>query len=146
MPETRGLEDMTPERFAEMVSQGSDEEVASAIRAVGTETTLDRIFTGMQERFRADKASGVDADIQFIVTDEGEEHPYVVAIKNGSCTTKQGTADDPKVTLTTDVVSFSKLITNNASGPQLFMSGKLKVSGDIFFSQKITSFFDQPSS
>jgi putative sterol carrier protein len=98
----------------------------------------------MQERFRADRASGVDADIQFVVTDEGQEYPYLVTMRNGSCTTGPGTIEDPKVTLTTDVVAFSKLITNNAGGPQLFMSGKLKISGDIFFSQKITSFFDQP--
>lgn len=128
-----------------MVAGASDDDIAEAVHAVGTAATLDRIFAGMRERFRPDKASGVDADIQFVVKDEGDEHPYRVTIKNASCTTGRGRAPDPKVTLTADVVPFSRLITGDASGPQLFMAGKLRVSGDIFFSQRITSFFNQPN-
>jgi putative sterol carrier protein len=144
--DTSGLDQISPEQFAEMVAGAGDDDIAKAVHAVGTAATLDRIFAGMQERFRPDKASGVDADIQFVVTDEGEEHLYRVTIKDASCATGRGTAPDPKVTLTADIVPFSRLITGDASGPQLFMAGKLKVSGDIFFSQRITSFFDQPKS
>ena len=45
---------------------------------------LDQIFEGMQERFQPDKAAGVDATIQWLITDGGEEKPYTVTIKDGS--------------------------------------------------------------
>lgn len=118
--------------------------MAEAFRAVGTEQVLDRIFEGMQERFVPDKAQGVDAEIQWIVTDDGGEYTYLTTIGDGSCTISKETAEQPKVALRTDVVSFSKLITGQAQGPQLFMSGKLKVSGDLMFSQRITGFFVAP--
>jgi putative sterol carrier protein len=138
------LTEVTPDQFAELIAQSSDQEIAETIHAVGTGQTLTRIFEGFKERFRADKAQGVDEDVQFVVTDAGEEHPYSVSIKDGSCTTKEGRVDDPKTTLTTDLVSFCKLIAGQADGVRLFMSGKLKVSGDLMFAQRIMTFFDRP--
>lgn len=147
MADVQGIDPttVTPEEFAQLVANADDDQITEAFRAVGTEQVLDRIFEGMQERFVPDKAQGVDAEIQWIVTDDGAEYTYLTTIRDGSCTISKETAEQPKVALKTDVVSFSKLITGQAQGPQLFMSGKLKVSGDLMFSQRITGFFATPS-
>jgi len=137
-------QDISPEQFAELVRSASDEDVLSVVRATGTEAVLDRIFEGMQERFKADAASAVTADVQFVITDEGNEHPYFVKIANGACETGKGTVDSPRTTITTDLVSFTRLIAGQAQGPQLFMAGKLKVAGDLMFSAQIMNFFDAP--
>jgi putative sterol carrier protein len=135
---------VTPEQFAELVANADDEQIAQVVRSTGTEAVLDRIFEGMEQRFLPDKAQGVDAVVQFVITDEGNEHPYAVKISNGTCSIDKERADSPKVTITTDIVSFSKLVTGQAQGPQLFMAGKLKVSGDLMFSARIMNFFDRP--
>jgi putative sterol carrier protein len=136
---------ITPEQFAEMVRGASDEEIGSTIRAAGSEAVLDRIFEGMEQRFLPEKAQGVDAVVQFVITDEGTEHPYALKVSDGTCDVSKGKADSPKTTITTDVVSFAKLIGGAAQGPQLFMTGKLKVAGDLMFSQRVMLFFDRPS-
>jgi putative sterol carrier protein len=133
---------VTAEEFAGLVANASDEQIVEVIHAVGTKETLDRIFQNFPERFVPEKAQGVDAEIQFVVTDEGEEFPHLVTVRNGTCTTEATRAAEPKVTLTTDLVSFVKLITGQAQGVQLFMTGKLKVSGDLMFSQRIMTFFE----
>jgi putative sterol carrier protein len=138
------LSQITPDQFAELVAGASDSEIADTIHQVGTEPTLERIFKGFEERFRPDRAQGVDEVIQFVVTDDGTQHPYVVSIKAGSCTTSKGTADDPKAALETDLVSFAKLVTGQADGIRLFMARKLKVAGDLMFAQRIMGFFDRP--
>jgi len=135
---------VTPEEFARLVKGSSDEEIASTVHQAGTGDVLDRIFDGMEESFLPEKASDVDADIVFVITDDGDSHSYLVAIHDGSCKTSRGTADNPKVTLTSGLVPFIKLVTGQAQGPQLFMAGKLKVSGDLMFSTRIMTFFDQP--
>jgi putative sterol carrier protein len=136
---------ISPEQFAEMVAAATDDQqIAEAIHAVGTEPTLDRIFEGFEERFRPDKAEGVDAEIQFTITDDGTDHAYVVAVRDGTCTANRGTASSPKTALSTDLVSFVKLVTGQADGVQLFMTRKLKVSGDLMFSQRIMTFFEAP--
>jgi putative sterol carrier protein len=135
---------ITPEEFAGLVANAGDEQIAEVVRATGTEKVLDRIFEGMEERFQPDKAQGVDATVQFVVTDEDDEYAYAVKISNGSCQIEKGRVDAPKVTIKTDIVSFSKLVAGQVQGPQLFMSGKLKVSGDLMFSARIMNFFDRP--
>jgi len=49
------------------------------------------------------------------------------------------------VTITTDGVNFMKLVTGNAAGPMLFVSGKLKIAGDVPFAARMTSLFTIPS-
>ena len=137
---------VTAEEFVGLVANATDEQILEVVRAVGTKETLNRIFDNFPERFVPDKAQGVDAEIQFVVTDESEEFPHVVTVRNGTCTTEEKPVDDPKVTLTADLVSFVKLITGQAQGVQLFMTGKLKVGGDLMFSQRIMTFFETPKS
>ncbi|MGH2735508.1 MAG: SCP2 sterol-binding domain-containing protein [Actinomycetota bacterium] len=137
-------QDITPEQFAQLVAGANDEEIATTIRSAGTGDVLKRIFEGMEERFVPDKAQGVDATIQFVVTDEDDNHAYAVSIADGSCRAERAAAEDPRVTITTDVVNFAKLVAGQAQGPQLFMAGKLRVAGDLMFSTRVMTFFDRP--
>jgi putative sterol carrier protein len=138
------ISDVTPEQFAELVASASDEEIEQVVHAVGTKETLDRIFKGFEERFIPAKAEGVTADVVFLIKDGGQENPYTVSIADGKCSTKAEAAGDPKTTLTTDVVSFAKLITGKEEGVALFMGGKLRIAGDLMFAQRIMTFFDRP--
>lgn len=136
---------VSPEEFATLVGNADDDQIADVIHAVGTRQVLDRIFDGMQERFRPDKAQGVEARIQFVITDDGNEHPYGVEITQGSCRAAAGEVDDAKVMITTDVVSFSKMVAGEAEGTQLFMRGKLRAKGDLMFAARMMSFFERPT-
>jgi putative sterol carrier protein len=133
--------DMTPEQFAEMVRNAGDSEIETGMRTVGLETVLDRIFAGMVERFDASKAADVTTDIQWVVTDQGNEHAYLVSIKDGACTAGRGRADAPRVGFTLGLVPFMRLISGQENGVQLFMKGALKVTGDLMFSQRVQTFF-----
>ena len=136
--------DITPEQFAQMVKGATDQQILDTVHQAGTREVLDRTFQGMQEAFDTAKAQGVDAEIQWVVTDQGEEHPYVAKISGGTCRIEGGRSENPRVGLTTDLVSFLRLIVGQAQGPQLFFSGKLKVAGDLMFSQQVGGFFRPP--
>lgn len=138
------LSQISPEAFAAMVAGADDADIEAAFHAVGTDLVLDRVFQGMQERFDPAKAAGVNAVLQWVIEDGDEEHRYVLTIADGTADVARGESDDPRATLTTDMVSFARLVTGQAQGPALFMSRKLKVTGDIMFSARITSFFDMP--
>ena len=136
---------ISPEEFAQIVAAAeSDDQIVDAIHAVGTDKTLDRIFQGFEERFVPERAEDVTADILFVIKDGDQDHPYTVAVKDGTCSASSGAADSPRTTLTTDLASFVKLVTGVEDGMKLFMGGKLKVSGDLMFSTRIMTFFDPP--
>ena len=102
---------------------------------------LDEIFQGMQARFQPDRAGGVDATVQWLITDDGEEKPYALTIKDGTFSWEPARADSPAVTLSTDRESFTALMTGQAQGPTLYMSGKLRIQGDLMLAQRLGSFF-----
>lgn len=132
---------MANEQELTQLAEGSDDEVAEKIHAAGTQEVLDGVFEGMPERFAPEKASGVDAQVQWLVSDGGEEHAYAVTVAGGTCTTERTRVESPRVTLSTDVVSFAKMMTGKAQGPQLYMTGKLKIQGDLMLAQRMATFF-----
>jgi predicted lipid carrier protein YhbT len=136
--------DLTPEQFAQLVKGATDEQILETVRQGGTKEVLDRVFQGMQEAFDPGKAQNVDAEIQWVVTDQGEEFPYIAKVSGGNCRIESGRSESPRVGLTTDLVSFLRLIVGQAQGTQLFFSGKLKVTGDLMFSQQVAGFFRPP--
>jgi putative sterol carrier protein len=136
---------ITPEQFAQMVKGASDEQIEDVVHGIGTDRTLQRIFAGFEDRFLPERAQGVDADIQFVVRDQGQEIPWVVAIHDGTCAASAGQADEAKVTLTSDLVPFTRMVAGQEDGTRLFMTGKLKVSGDLLFATRIMGFFERPS-
>lgn len=137
---------ISPDEFAQLVGNASDDQIEDVIHSVGTQKTLARIFQGFEERFRPDKAEGVNENVQFLIKDGDEEHAWVVGIHDGKCETSEQKVDDAKTTLSMKLVPFVKLVTGHADGMKMFMTRKLKLSGDMMFAQRVLTFFDRPSS
>ncbi len=134
---------LDPAQLAPLVKEASDEQLADALKQMGTDTVLKEIFSGMEERFLAQRASGVNSTIQYdINADEGTK-TWWVKFADGQCTTGEGPAQDPRLTLALSLPDFVKLIFGVADGTQLFMSGKLKLQGDVMFALQMQNFFDR---
>ena len=122
---------------------GPAQEPETKEEKVADEGAIDQIFDAMAERFQPDKAAGVDATIQWKIKYGEEEKPYTVTIKDGTLATAPGEADSPTVTLSTDSDSFVALMTGKAQGAALYMSGKLRIDGDLMLAQRMGTFFSQ---
>jgi putative sterol carrier protein len=134
-----------PEEFARSVGQTTDEQLREGIDGPLRGEILAEIFRRMEEHYRGGQAH--DAVIHWRITggaDGGEDH-WEVVVAEGRCITSPEPKADPRVTLKLDGVDFLKLVTGNASGPMMFMSGKLKIEGDLMFSTQIQSMFAIPS-
>jgi putative sterol carrier protein len=132
------------EEFARSVGQTPDEQLRQGIRGPMRGQILAEIFRRMEEHFRP--ASAQDAVIHWKIggrPDGGEDH-WEVVIGDRKCTASPEPKAEPRVTLKLDGVDFLKLVTGNANGPMLFMSGKLRIEGDLMFSAQIQSMFTIP--
>ncbi len=129
-----------------VVEEKSNEELVSAIQQQegGVDGVLDQVFAGMSESFSAAKAGGQQATVQYEISAPDGTHEYAMRIADGRCEIDKGRAESPRVTIRIALADFLRLITGNANGMQLFMTGKLKVSGDLFFAQTYQSWFDRP--
>jgi putative sterol carrier protein len=145
---TRGadLSSLDPEQVAGTISSVTDEQLREALSGPQREAIIGEVFRRMEQHFKPSSAAGVDAVIHWKITgpsDGGLDH-YEVVLRDGICTAGKDPKHEPRVTLTLDGVDFMRLVTGNAAGPMLFMSGKLKIEGDLMFSAQIQSMFTIP--
>jgi putative sterol carrier protein len=128
------------------VEQRSNEELVNAIQQQdgGVDGVLEKVFAGMAESFSAAKAAGQQATVQYEISSPDGTHEYAMRIADGRCEIAKGRAESPRVTIRIGLADFLRLITGKANGMQLVMTGKLRVTGDLFFAQTYQSWFDRP--
>jgi putative sterol carrier protein len=146
---TAAVADADADQLAQMVGQVSDEQLAEGMaNPEGRKMILDEIFKRMAEHVEPGKIEDVDAVVHFVITEApgGGEDVYEVVIKDGKLdVSDEPKADEPRVKISAAPVPFLKLVTGQESGPAMFMTGKLKLSGDMLFASRMTSFFRIPS-
>lgn len=129
------------------LDQHSNDEISAAIQTQegGSAKFLDGVFEGMSTAFNPSKAGGQQATVQYQITAPDGTHSYSMHIADGRCQIERGPAESPRVTIRAAMPDFLRLITGKANGVQLFMTGKLKIEGDLFFAQTFQGWFDRPA-
>ena len=89
---------ISAEDFSRLVGTMSEPQLADAIHGIGTGRVLARVFEQMSARFRPEHAAGVEAESQFVIRDGTDEHPYLVAIRNGRCDVRPERGKEPRMT------------------------------------------------
>jgi len=138
---------VSPEDFAALVANASDEQLAEAMSGPQREIALREIFARMAEHLDPEKAKGHDAVVHFQILGrpDGGYDQFELVVRDGKCAVSETPSEQPRVTLKIDPVAFLKLITNQVSGPELFMAGKLKLEGDLMFAPQMASLFRIPT-
>ncbi len=133
-----------PAEFARGIGETSDEELREAMGGPLRGQILEEIFRRMEHHYRPRGAQ--EAVIHWTITgdDEGDGDRWEVQLAGQACSAAQGHHGEPRVALTLDGVDFLRLVTGNAIGPMLFMSGKLRIEGDLMFAAQIQSMFEIP--
>ena len=127
--------------LTELVQGKSDDELSALATDLGVDALLGQVFEGMQQAFAPDRAAGVEATVQWDITAVDGVHSWRVAVADGTCTVASGPADSPRVTLGLSLPDFLRFIAGEVDGMQAFMSGKLRISGDLMFAQTMQSWF-----
>lgn len=140
--------DVDPVAFARAVAETPDEALAEGMASENRALILDEIFARMERHFDAARAGDLRAVVDWKVHDRpggGYDH-YRVTIAGGGCdVTKDPGPGAPDVTLKLKPVTFLRLVTGNASGPKLFLTGKLRIDGDLMLAARLQSLFEIPT-
>lgn len=127
----------------EALESGSDERVLEAVeRHGGVDEVLDAVFAQMAESFRPDRAQGREATAHYRLAGPGGVHAYTVRVEGDRCTAERGEQGEPRFAVDAGVPDFLRLVTGRQDQMQAFFTGKLKISGDMFFAQGYQRWFD----
>jgi len=127
--------------LAGLIAGRSDDEITSGVKAQGVTTVLDAVFDGMAAAFRPEAAGNGNAVIQYDVTTPDGKESYQLNVADGRCTVARGTPAPARVTLTLSLPNFLRLITGQLNGQQAFMSGQLKLAGDMSIAMVMQTWF-----
>lgn len=106
---------------------------------MATKEEINGIFPAMMDSFRADKATGVDAMIQFDLSgDNGGK--YWVKISDGETSHGQGEVE-ADMTVKAAADDFFDIANGSSNPMQAFMMGKIKVD-DMGLGMKMIQIFD----
>lgn len=135
------LAKMDPSNFARIISRASKDQIEAVVSDPALRVrVLDEVFRRMEVHFRSDRAGATKAVVHFHVL----EDVYEAIIENAECTINKGVTREARAVVTLTPADFLKLATGNASAPVLFMTGKLKVKGDLGFAAGFMSLFNIP--
>ena len=102
--------------------------------------SVESVFAEMESNFRGDKAIGLDATYQFNITgDDGGV--WNARVADGEVTLEKGEVDSPTVTITVASSDWVSIVSGKLNPQMAFMTGKLKVQGDLGLATKLQSLF-----
>lgn len=110
----------------------------------GIDAALDLVFDTLAQNFKPEAAGAEEGIFQYVVKTTDGERPYEVVVKDKTCTVGKGRAAEPNVEIGISATDFVRMSTGDLSGGDAFMTGKMQMSGDLFFAMKLQDWFEAP--
>lgn len=95
-------------------------------------------FTELPNHIDPNKVAGINATYQFVITGDGGGE-WAVKIADGKAEVTEGTSENPNITLTTTAENWLAISNGSLSGQTAFLTGKLKIQGDMSLAMKLQS-------
>jgi putative sterol carrier protein len=135
-------------QLVQIVAGATDQQLEELMASEARKDILDDIFRRMADHVDGDRARDVNAVLHWKIYDnpEGGYDHYEVVLEGGTCAVSETPSREPTVTLKLKPADFLKLVSGSASGPTMFMTGKLKLEGDVMLASRLTSMFRIPKS
>lgn len=102
--------------------------------------TIQGFFDALPSKIDKAKLGGMAATFQFVATGDGGGE-WNVAIAGGDYTINIGKADNPTIVLTATAPDWLALMNGQMNGQTAFITGKLKIQGDMTLAMKLESLF-----
>ena len=99
--------------------------------------SVQEFFDGLASRADAEKTAGMNNSYLFDIEGAGQ---WVVAVADGNVTVTEGTGE-ADTTITTSEGSFMAIVRGEQNPTTAYMTGKLKIKGDMGAAMKLQKLF-----
>jgi putative sterol carrier protein len=97
-------------------------------------------FETLDTRFAPDAAKGVNAVFQFELAGEGGG-TYHIVVNEGKMTWAKEAHAAPSITIKMAAEDYVKMVNGKLNGQMAFMTGKMKIAGQIPLAMKMQTIF-----
>jgi putative sterol carrier protein len=103
-------------------------------------TNCQQVFDQMPGRLNKDAAKGLNAIYQFDLSGDGGGK-WAVLINDDQCSVQEGGHASPNITISMAAKDYLDMVAGKLNGQMAFMTGKLRVAGDMGLALKLQSLF-----
>jgi putative sterol carrier protein len=100
--------------------------------------TVQEFFDTLPERVDPAKTAGMNNTYVFEVADAGT---WTVKVVDGAVEVSEGAAEDADCTITASEETFGKIVAGESNATSAYMTGKLKIAGDMGAALKLQKLF-----
>ena len=100
--------------------------------------SVEQFFNELQDKINPANTAGMNQTYQFNIEGEGGGNWYIT-FTDGQPEVVQGVAESPNITLTADAANWLDVATGKMNGQTAFLTGKLKIQGDMSLAMKLQS-------
>ena len=100
--------------------------------------TVQEFFDTLSERVDPAKTAGMNNTYVFEVADAGT---WTVKVVDGAVEVSEGAAEDADCTITASEETFAKIVAGESTATSAYMTGKLKIAGDMGAALKLQKLF-----
>jgi putative sterol carrier protein len=121
-----------------MLRGRTDEELSSISRAG---PLLPTIFERMAAEFRPDQAEGFSGDIEYALSDDGEERSWTVRVEKESAVSLEEPSPAPALRIRMTVPTFLRTIAGEVNPALAAMEGTIALEGDMMLAVRLGPMF-----
>jgi putative sterol carrier protein len=100
--------------------------------------SVQEFFTSLPEKVSPERIAGMSNTYAFDIDGAGA---WTVAIDDGAVTVSEGGAGDADCTISASEETFEKIVAGEANATTAYMTGKLKIKGDMGAAMKLQKLF-----
>ena len=143
---TATMQGIDEAQLVRIVAGATDQQLEELMASEARRDILADIFRRMADHVDGERARDVNAVLHWKIYDnpEGGYDHFEVVLEGGTCVVSETPSREPSITLKLKPADFLKLVSGTASGPTMFMTGKLKLEGDVMLASRLTSMFRIP--
>jgi putative sterol carrier protein len=100
--------------------------------------SVQEFFDGLESRVDATRTAGMNNTYAFDIAGAGQ---WRVAVEDGRVSVTEGPAPDADCTITSSAENFERIVAGELNPTSAYMTGKLKVKGDMGAAMKLQKLF-----
>lgn len=108
-----------------------------------TETSIYSLVERVARSFEAEKAAGIEAQVQLRITG-AQAGDWVVTIRGQELSVAPGVSPDPTLVFGADTQDILDVFNGKLDPMQAYLKGKVKFTGDISTAVRLAGLFHRP--
>ena len=137
--------DSHPNAVSHLIRDRSEQTIAREVQRLGVDTVLGWVFDLIAAAFIPEASMIDSAVVQFEITASDGIHFFQLNFAEGKCAARKGNCDDARLTISLALPVFLRIVGGELEGLDAFVSGNLRLRGDVLLAQAMRGWFHRES-